>query len=84
MAYDRKRVDHRRKMTVEKRIEMTEAALDSLAPAIHDLYECLRHIQEILSTDRLDMHVQIEKAIKRTLDRYDREWNGKEWDKDLL
>lgn len=74
MTYDSKRAEHRRQMPVEKRIEMSEAAFDSLAPAVHDLYECLRKIQGILAADRLDMHVQIEKAIKGTLDKYDREW----------
>lgn len=74
MAYDHKRIEARRKMPMEKRVEMIEAAFDSLAPAVHDLYECLRKIQGILAEDRLDMHVQIEKAIKGTLDKYDREW----------
>ena len=80
MTYSRERVEARRQMPLEKRVEMLEAALDSLAPAIHDLYECLRKVQTILASDRLDMHLRIEKTLKSTLDRYDKEWNFTDWD----
>lgn len=72
-----KRIETRRNFTVEKRIEFTEAAIDSIAPEIHHLYDLLLDIHAVLYTHgRLDMHIQIDKAIKRAIDGYQRRWNG--------
>lgn len=72
-----KRIENRRNFSVEKRVEFTEAAIDSLAPEIHHLYDLLRDIHVVLYTyGRLEMHTHIDEAIKRALDGYRRRWNG--------
>ena len=62
-------------MTLEKRVQMLEGAIDSIAPSMHALYDLVEEIRDILHRKGLtEVQCEIEKEMKQVLAEYRKRW----------